>query len=34
MLDALHPGITQLRWNTENINQFITMAMNIVTEVD
>lgn len=34
MLDALHPGITQLRWNTDNINPFITKAMKIVTEVD
>lgn len=34
MLDALAPGIGTLRWNSDNINPFITKAMKIVTEVD
>jgi len=34
MLDALNPGITNLKWNSDNINPFITKAMKIVTEVD
>lgn len=34
MLDALNPGITQLKWNSDNINPFINKAMKIVTEVD
>ena len=34
MLDALDPGITQLMWNSENINPFINKAMAIVTDVD
>lgn len=34
MLDALSPGIGNLKWNSDNINPFITKAMKIVTEVD
>ena len=34
MLDALAPGITQLKWNSDNIEPFIKKAMKICTEVD
>ncbi len=34
MLDALAPGIGTLKWNSDNINPFITKGMKIVTEVD
>lgn len=34
MLDALAPGIGTLKWNSENINPFISKGMKIVTEVD
>lgn len=34
MLDAPSPGIGSLKWNSDNINPFITKAMKIVTEVD
>ena len=34
MSDSLSPGINTLRWNSDNINPFITKAMKICTEVD
>jgi dynein heavy chain len=34
MGDALEPGISQLQWNSDNINKFIGNALNIVTTVD
>lgn len=34
MSKALQPGIDTLRWNSENINPFISQAMKIVTDVD
>lgn len=34
MLDALAPGIGTLKWNSDNINPFISKGMKIVTEVD
>jgi dynein heavy chain, axonemal len=34
MGDALEGGISELRWNSENINKFIGNALNIVTVVD
>ena len=34
MLDALQPGIDNLKWNSENINPFINKAVKVVTEVD
>lgn len=34
MSDALEPGITELRWNSDTINKFIGNALNIVTSVD
>ena len=34
MIDSLSPGINTLKWNSENINPFISKAMKICTEVD
>jgi len=34
MLDALSPGVTTLRWNSEGIDPFIKKAMKYVTDVD
>mmetsp|Transcript_16431 Transcript_16431/g.11584 ORF Transcript_16431/g.11584 Transcript_16431/m.11584 type:complete len:101 (-) Transcript_16431:11363-11665(-) len=34
MNKALEPGITSLRWNSDNINPFISKSMDLVTEVD
>jgi len=34
MMDALNPGIATLKWNSDNINPFISKAMITVTEVD
>lgn len=34
MSDALEAGITELRWNSDNINKFIANALQIVTLVD
>jgi len=34
MDSALEAGITTLKWNSENINPFISQAMSIVKEVD
>jgi dynein heavy chain len=31
MSDALEPGITELRWNSDSINKFINNALNIVS---
>lgn len=34
MNKALEPGITSLRWNSDNINPFISKSMDLVTDVD
>jgi len=34
MMEALNPGIVSLKWNSDNINPFISKAMITVTEVD
>jgi len=34
MLKALEPGLSELRWNSDNINPFINKALKICTEVD
>lgn len=34
MLKALEPGLSDLRWNSDNINPFINKALKICTEVD
>jgi len=34
MNNALAPGINELRWNTQNIDPFISSCMSIVTDVD
>ena len=34
MNKALFPGISELKWNSQNIDPFINSAMSIVTEVD
>jgi dynein heavy chain len=34
MGNALQPGIETLKWNSENINPFISKALSIVTVVD
>jgi hypothetical protein len=34
MNKALQPGITQLKWNSDKIDPFISSAMSIVNEVD
>jgi dynein heavy chain len=34
MNSALEPGITELKWNTQNIDPFINTCMTIVTDVD
>jgi len=34
MLTALEPGLSQLMWNSDNINPFINKALKICTEVD
>ena len=33
-MEALNPGIVSLKWNSDNINPFISKAMITVTEVD
>jgi hypothetical protein len=34
MNKSLMPGITELKWNSQNIDPFINSAMEIVKEVD
>lgn len=34
MNNALQPGISELRWNTANIDPFISACMNIVLDVE
>lgn len=34
MLNALNPGLVDLKWNSDNINPFINKALKICTEVD
>jgi hypothetical protein len=34
MNKSLWPGINELKWNSQNIDQFINSAMEIVKDVD
>lgn len=34
MQEALNPGLTQLKWNSDNIDPFIKKAIKLVSEVD
>jgi hypothetical protein len=34
MNNTLEPGITELKWNTQNIDPFINQCMAIVSDVD